>query len=166
MIVLWAVLSSRNSAHAAGKSAFTVLAGQHYDVGDVLAFAPQTIRVHRGDSITWKFNPVHDVHFVDKPLDFVVTLDIDGQKVPGMNSAIAFPNAQSGDAVKPGLNTGVLGNPAGPIEFTAVIDLVPGTYTYLADIFPGVAGHDTFFEYPGVLPTPSYLEQLEHKEPS
>ncbi len=164
MIVLSAVLSSRNSAHAAGKSAFTVLAGQHYDVGDVLAFAPQTIRVHRGDSITWKFNPVHDVHFVDKPLDFVVTLDIDGQKVPGMNSAIAFPNAQSGDAVKPGLNTGVLGNPGGPIEFTAVMDLAPGTYTYLCDIHAGMVGQITVVEDTVDIPTPSDVDKQGQKE--
>jgi len=158
LLVLSGVLSSSGTAYAAGKAAFTVMAGQHFDEGDILAFAPQTIRVHRGDSITWKFAPVHDVHLADKPIDpsqLAVIANIDGQQLPTLNPAIAFPNSQSGDAAKPGMSSGVLGAPGGPTEYTSVIDLAPGTYTYWCDIHTGMGGQIVVVDDSVTIPSPS-----------
>ncbi len=127
----------KQNARAAGKQTFTVMVGKSTDVGaDILAFAPQTLKVHRGDSVTWKFSPVHNVHFVAQPVDQIVPMTIDGKDALVLNPVIIIPNAQTGDSAKPGMNTGLLGDPSGPTDFTGVIDLAPGTYTYLS---PGPA---------------------------
>jgi len=142
MLLTFVGVFSNRTTHAAGKQSFTVMVGQTAtDVGaDILAFGPQTLKVHRGDSVTWKYAPVHNVHFADQPVDQIVPFEIDGKQAMVLNPAIVVPNAQTGDSLKAGLNTGLLGDPSGPTDFTAVVDLAPGTYTYLCDIHHGMIG--------------------------
>src|SRR5258708_15820251 len=87
-----------------------------------------------------KFSPVHNVHFVGNPVDQIVAMTIDGKDALVLNPVIIIPNAQTGDSAKPGMNTGLLGDPSGPTDFTGVIDLAPGTYTYLCDIHHAMIG--------------------------
>jgi plastocyanin len=56
-------------ADGVGGATDTVVAGMETDyLFDVLAFAPQTIRVHRGDTVTWEFGGLNDVRFARTPL--------------------------------------------------------------------------------------------------
>jgi len=163
-LVLIGVFGKQN-ARAAGKQAFTVTAGQPTDIGvDVLAFGPQTIKVHRGDSVTWKFSPVHNVHFVNQPVDQIVPTTIDGKQALILNPVIVVPNAQTGDSAKAGLNTGLLGDPSGPTEFTAVVDLAPGTYTYLCDIHHGMIGNIVVIEDNVDIPSPDDAAKAGQQE--
>jgi plastocyanin len=155
----------KQNAHAAAKQTFTVMVGQSTDTGaDILAFAPQTIKVHRGDTITWKFAPVHNVHFVDKPVDQIIPTKIDGKDAFVLNPVIIVPNVQNGDSVKAGTNTGLLGDPSGPTEFTGVIDLAPGTYTYLCDIHHGMIGQIIVTEDTADVPSPADVEKQGKQE--
>ncbi len=155
----------KQNARAAGKQTFTVMVGKSTDVGaDILAFAPQTLKVHRGDSVTWKFSPVHNVHFVAQPVDQIVPMTIDGKDALVLNPVIIIPNAQTGDSAKPGMNTGLLGDPSGPTDFTAVIDLAPGTYTYLCDIHHGMIGQLVVVEDSADILTPADAQKQGQQE--
>src|SRR6185295_9637437 len=88
LIALLSVIGFAGSQikRASAKATFTVLAGTDTPYGiTVLAFAPQTIKVHRGDTITWQFLSYHNVRFAAKPADLVVIGDIDGKQMPEIN---------------------------------------------------------------------------------
>src|SRR5258708_24882512 len=142
LVAVSGVLASHNNvARAAAKASYTVAAGTGTDYGvDLLAFTPGTLRVHRGDTITWKFSPIHTVHFAAKPSDFAIVSDIDGQQIPEFTPAILMPSGASGDAFKEGFNSGLLGDPSGPTIFSVVMDVAPGSYTYLCDLQQGMVG--------------------------
>src|SRR5215831_4457658 len=124
------VLTGRTTARAAGKASYNVIAGVHLDVGvDVLAFFPPTVKVHRGDTITWTFDPAHDLRFATKPVDSLLTPgDVDGKTLPLVNPTVSVPNLQSGDPYKDGLATGIMGTDPNNNTFTIVMDAAPGTY--------------------------------------
>src|SRR5512135_3092234 len=63
---------------------------------DVLQFAPQSLKIHRGDTVTWSINSFHDVRFDSKPADLVVMQDANGKTVPAINPVIALPTIKSG----------------------------------------------------------------------
>ena len=159
MLVLAAfvgVLTSRTTAHAAAKATYNIMAGANLDVGvDVLAFFPPTVKVHRGDTITWTFDPVHNVHFATKPVDSLLTPgDVDGKTLPLLNPVVAVPNVQPGDSYKDGLNTGLVGTDPSNPTFTIVMDAAPGTYTYLCDLHSGMIGTIIVVDDNTTIPTP------------
>jgi plastocyanin len=150
-----AVSTGNNVARAAGKASYTVLAGATSQIGiDNLAFSPQTLRVHRGDTITWNFSPIHDVHFAAKPVDLSIMSDIDGKQLPEINPVILTPSGQSGDTFKEGFNTGLIGDPGAPTSFAIVMDTAPGTYTYLCDLHAGMVGTIIVVADSETIPTP------------
>jgi plastocyanin len=83
----------------AAAATYNVIVGTDTSYGlESLAFFPQTLKVHKGDTVTWQFRGFHNARFDQKPLDLVVVNDIDGKQLPEFNPAILFPNAKSGDA--------------------------------------------------------------------
>src|SRR5258708_5943787 len=150
------VLTNRMTAHAAAKASYNIFAGVNLDVGvDVLAFFPPTVKVHRGDMITWTFDPVHNVHFATKPVDSLLTPgDVDGKTLPLLNPVVAVPNAQPGDSYKDGLNTGLSGTDPSNPTFSIVMDAAPGTYTYVCDLHSRLIGTIIVVDDNTTIPTP------------
>jgi plastocyanin len=120
---------------------FTVLAGGYGPANiEVLAFAPQSLQVHRGDTVTWVNNGFHNIHFANEPAELVVMGEVNGEPVPQLNPGIAFPTIESGSVYQGGdANSGLPMPGVSPI-FSLVIDLEPGAYSFLCDIHPGMAG--------------------------
>jgi len=155
LIIVSGVLSTRTSARAAGAASYNILAGYTSEGRvDILAFAPQTVKVHRGDTITWNYTPVHDVHFAAKPADLIVVNEIDGQQIPEVNPVIITPTGESGDKFKEGFNTGLLGDPGMSATFSVVMDAAPGTYTYLCDLHAGMVGTIIVVDDGTAIPSP------------
>jgi plastocyanin len=145
----------------AAAATYNVIVGTDTSYGlESLAFFPQTLKVHKGDTVTWQFRGFHNARFDQKPLDLVVVNDIDGKQLPEFNPAILFPNAKSGDAYKPGANSGVqaLVNPTGP-AFSVVMDIAPGTYTYVCDIHPGMVGTIVVVDAKTDIPSPADVDK-------
>jgi plastocyanin len=134
------LIGSTSSRASAAKSTFIVLAGTDTPYGvSVLAFAPQTIKVHRGDTITWQVLGFHDIRFSAKPADLITITDIDGKKLPEINPAIALPSLPSGGVYKVEMGSGLPGGPDSA-TYSVVMDVEPGTYSYLCDVHPGMVG--------------------------
>ena len=149
------LFSSQLMAQDAEPQAFTVMAGGHGPGNvEVLAFAPLSLQVHRGDSITWVVTGFHNIHFENEPQPLVVMSEVNGQMMPLLNSAIAFPTIETNAAYQGGdANSGLPVEGAPP--FSLVIDLEPGTYSYLCDIHPGMAGTVTVVADDVTIPSPS-----------
>lgn len=107
---------------------------------EILAFAPQMLQVHRGDTVTWSINGFHNVRFDSKPTDLVIAPEVDGKPLPQINPVVAFPSFKSGDKYSGGAVGSGLPDPSQPPFFSVVIDLEPGTYSYLCDVHPGMVG--------------------------
>jgi plastocyanin len=121
---------------------------------EVLAFAPQTLQVHRGDTVTWMNNSFHNIRFGEEVIPLVIAPEVDGQPLPQINPGIAFRTIESGSAYQGGeANSGL---PLAPEDrvFSLVIDLEPGTYSYLCDVHPGMAGVITVEPDDAAIPTP------------
>ncbi|MAS37258.1 MAG: hypothetical protein CL610_24875 [Anaerolineaceae bacterium] len=120
---------------------FTVMAGGFGPNNiEVLAFAPQSLQVHRGDTVTWVNNGFHNIHFNNEPLPLVIVPEGEGEPIPQINPAIAFPSIESGATYQGGeANSGLPLPGVSPI-FSLVMDLEPGTYSFLCDVHPGMAG--------------------------
>src|SRR5205085_12412825 len=100
--------SGQVHVRAAAKATYTVYAGMDEPYGVAAdAFGPQTIKVHRGDTITWQFLSFHNVHFDSKSADLIVTSQIDGKTVTELNPVSLFGNMKNGDVYKAGGSTGV-----------------------------------------------------------
>lgn len=115
---------------------------------EALIFAPQTLNVHRGDTVTWMVNGFHNIRFPDEnglaPLALIP--GIDTVDIPQINPVVAFPTLDNGATYLGGpANSGLpAGAPGGPTDaggvFSLVMDVEPGTYSYLCDVHPGMAG--------------------------
>lgn len=115
---------------------------------EALVFAPENLNVHRGDTVTWAVNGFHNIRFHDEgglaPLALVP--GVDEVEVPQINPLVAFPSIENGAAYTGGAaNSGLpAGAPGGAGDagglFSLVMDLEPGTYAYLCDVHPGMAG--------------------------
>src|SRR5258706_8423956 len=131
-------------ANAASPATYTVSVGSFTPYGiEVLAFGPQTLKVHRGDTVKWLLGGPHNIHFHDTPLKLTIKSKIDGKDVVELNPEILMPTVKSGDKQQAGANSGLpLGPPPGnePPSFSLVMDLAPGSYTYICDIHPGMIG--------------------------
>ena len=174
MLMITAVLSLASSqvhVRAAAQATYTVYAGMDEPYGVVAdAFGPQTIKVHRGDTITWQFLSFHNVHFDSKPADLVVTSQIDGKTVTELNSASIFGTMKNGDVYKAGGSTGVpvAGPPSAPgapaPTFSVVMDIAPGTYTYVCDIHSGMIGTIIVVDDNTQIPSPTEVEKAGKAE--
>jgi len=142
-VVLGAAVGALSGALAqdAEPQAFTIQAGA-YGPGniEVLAFAPQSLQVHRGDTVTWSINGFHNVRFANEPVDLIIVPEVDGQPQPQINPAVAFPTIQSGATYSGGEANSGLPGPDVPPVLTLTIDMEPGTYSYLCDVHPGMLG--------------------------
>lgn len=108
---------------------------------EVLAFAPQSLQVHRGDTVTWAINSFHNIHFSEGPVETILMQEVNGQPMPVFNPAIAFPNIENGATYSGGdANSGLPADPTAPKTFSLVMDLEAGTYSYVCDVHPGMAG--------------------------
>lgn len=138
------LFSSRNVAQAQDmqpQNYFVQAGGLGAGNVEVLAFAPQSLQVHRGDTVTWAINSFHNIRFADGPTDFVIVAEVDGQPMPQVNPAVAFPTIASGAAYTGGeANSGLPTDPAAPKTFSLVMDVEPGTYSYVCDVHPGMVG--------------------------
>jgi plastocyanin len=151
LILATGAISGRVNARAAN-STYTVLAGLRTLYGvDVLGFGPQTLKVHRGDTVTWKFQGFHNVRFDVKPADVAVQSEVDGKTQTEMNPIIAFANAKTGEVFKAGIASGLLST--GTV-FSVVMDAPPGLYTYVCDIHPGMIAVIEVVEDSETLPPP------------
>lgn len=123
---------------------------------EILAFGPQALQVHRGDTVMWHFSGFHNVRFDSAPAELIIAPEVDGQPLPQFNPAIAFPSIENGAVYQGGVvGSGVPLGPEGPLTFSLVIDLEPGTYAYVCDIHPGMVGSITVVEDDVEIPTPS-----------
>src|SRR4051794_17780518 len=89
--------SNPTSAKALDKATYTIVVGSDTAYGlEPMAFYPQTLKVHRGDVVTWQFRGFHNVHFAPVALSLVAVNDIDDKKIPEFNPKILAPNVKSG----------------------------------------------------------------------
>ncbi len=125
---------------------------------DLLQFAPQNLKVHRGDVVSWAINGFHtvDVGTTTWP-DLVVMADVDGTQTPTINPAIAFPSgAENGSAFQGDQSaSGLFLDPNVPPIFTLMMDVDAGTYNYLCDVHPGMAGSIEVVGNDVAIPSPS-----------
>src|SRR5512140_3426086 len=90
---LLGVITHRVQAASSTAQTFVVQAGAKGPGNlDVLQFAPQSLKIHRGDTVTWSINGFHDVRFDSKPADLVVMSDVNGKTVPAINPMIGLPS--------------------------------------------------------------------------
>ncbi len=173
IVVLIGLASSHNAVHAATHATYTVIAGTDTPYGlGAMAFGPQTVKVHRGDTVTWQFMGFHNVHFAQKPADLVVVSQIDGKPVPEFNPAIAFPSMKPGDVYKADASSGVpLPEPGQSPEaalaaFTVsvVMDVEPGTYGYVCDLHPGMVGSIVVVDDKTQIPSPAEVAKTGKAE--
>ncbi|MBI5667220.1 MAG: hypothetical protein HZC41_04360 [Chloroflexi bacterium] len=123
---------------------------------EVLAFAPQSLQVHRGDTVTWAINSFHNVHFSEGPNELVLMQDVNGQQMPVINPAVGLPTIENGATYSGGdANSGLPAGPDAPKTFSLVMDLEPGTYSYICDVHPGMAGVINVVADDQAIPTPA-----------
>ncbi|MBI5670412.1 MAG: hypothetical protein HZC41_20655 [Chloroflexi bacterium] len=145
-------------AQDAEPQTYTVLAGGA-DVFNtaVLAFAPQSLKVHRGDTVQWLISGFHNIHFAETPTELIIAPEVNGQPLPQMNPAVAFPNIENGGVFQGGdANSGIGLDPTNPtVTFSLVMDVEPGTYTYVCDIHPGMVATITVVDDATAIPAPA-----------
>jgi plastocyanin len=111
---------------------------------ELLAFAPQSLQVHRGDTVVWALAGFHNVRFDSAPTDLILFPE-DGP--PQVNPVVAFPSIESGSAYTGGnVGSGLPIDPTAPPIFSLVMDVEPGTYSYVCDVHPGMLGVITVVE--------------------
>jgi plastocyanin len=156
--------TNARSARAATAQTYVVQVGAGGPANtDLLQFAPGTLKVHRGDTVTWLINGFHNVRVgAAKPVDFVITPEVNGKPLPQVNPQIFFPSGpKSGAAYEGGeAGSGVpLPMPNAPPPspaFSLKIDVKPGTsVAYLCDIHPGMAGSLAVVEDSETIPSPA-----------
>src|SRR5579859_3078389 len=59
---------------------------------DVMDFAPHTLKIHRGDSVTWFITGFHDVDFNSQAQPLVIAPAVNGKPTPQLNPDVVFPN--------------------------------------------------------------------------
>ena len=145
-------------AQAANAQTYSVLAGgSAISNTTVLAFAPQSLTVHRGDTVMWVLGGFHNIHFELAPSDLIITSEVNGQPLPQLNPAVAFPSAANGSVFQGGdANSGISVDPTNPmITFSLVMDVAPGVYNYFCDLHPGMLGSVTVVDDATSVPSPA-----------
>jgi plastocyanin len=94
-------------------------------------------------------NGFHNVRFVGEGggvIPFALIPGVDDVDIPQINPAAAFPTIDNGGTYTGGpMNSGLpAGVPGGPTDagglFSVVMDVEPGSYTYMCDVHPGMVG--------------------------
>jgi plastocyanin len=167
-IVLALAIAGSNGVPAAtaqGTRNVTVLVGAGQDTLQALAFFPQALRIHQGDTVTWKRNgdELHTVSFtrgVDPgPTGVPAPSDPSGARIPAfgvpapgggqqLNPQIAWPTRARGSAVERYTGTGFISSGLlvdEPLaENTGVNEVFPvafpnaGLFSYICLIHPEV----------------------------
>jgi plastocyanin len=138
--------ASASSAGAASPHTYVIQVGAGGPANsDMLQFAPGSLKVHRGDTVTWLINGFHNVHVgATKPADLVIAPQVNGKPLPQFNPLVAFPSGpKSGSSYQGGeAGSGIpVAVPGLSPVFSLVIDVAPGTsIAYFCDIHPGMAG--------------------------
>lgn len=161
VLVLGVLIGGINarSAQAATPQSFIVMVGAATVPNtDLLQFAPGTLKVHRGDTVTWVNQGFHNVHVgATKPVELVIAPQVDGKPLPQINPAIVYPfGPKSGEKYTGGeAGSGVpLGPDASPV-YSLVIDVNPGTtLAVVCDIHPGMAMSVSVVGDSETIPTP------------
>ena len=80
-------------ARAATAQTYVVQVGASGDANTaLLQFAPGSLKVHRGDTVTWLINGFHNVHVgATKPVDLMIAPEVNGKPLPQANPQIFFP---------------------------------------------------------------------------
>ena len=148
-------------AQAMEPQSYTVIAGDgSFYNSQVLAFAPQSLQIHRGDTVVWRITGgFHNVHFKSQPSPLIIAPDVNGDSVPQFNPAVIFPTTQSGAVYQGGdVNSGLSLDPTQAMPtFSLVMDMEPGTYPYLCDLHPGMLGNITVVDDSTAIPSPAEL---------
>lgn len=150
-------LSSRlvASAQAMESQTFIVQAGAGaFANGELLGFAPQSLQLHRGDTVTWTFASFHNVHIASEPVPLIIGGEVNGQPMPLLNTAVAYNSVESGSTYTGGDLSSGLPPFTGSPTFSLVMDLEPGTYSYLCDVHPGMVGVLTVVDDSTAIPSP------------
>src|SRR5260221_2243653 len=93
--------------NASAPATYTVAVGTFTPYGiEVLAFGPQSLKVHQGDTVKWLLGGPHNIHFSAAPLKLVIKSKVDGKDVLEINPEIITPTAKSGDKQMAGANSG------------------------------------------------------------
>lgn len=121
---------------------------------EALLFAPQSLQVHRGDTVTWMINGFHNVRFGTAPIDLLTPLEMEGQPPLQINPAVAFPSIENGAAYTGGEVGSGLPGAEGTPPFSLVMDVEPGSYSYFCDVHPGMLGTITVVEADVAIPSP------------
>jgi plastocyanin len=158
---IFSMTSAQDSSDGTGAT-YILLAGTTGSANmDILAFAPQSLQVHRGDTVVWQFFGFHNVRFAEQPVDLIVAPVVDGNPLPQINPIIAFPSIESGASYTGG--TVGSGLPSGS-AFSLVMDVEPGTYAYLCDVHPGMVGTITVVEDNVEIPSPTETFEIGARE--
>ncbi len=145
-------------AQEAEPQTYTVFAGSAAAFNTaVLAFAPQSLQIHRGDTVQWVISGLHNIHFSDTPAELIIAPDMNGQPLPQVNPVVAFPNVENGGIFQGGdANSGIPLDPTNPtVAFSLVMDVEPGAYTYVCDIHPGMVGTITVVDAATAISAPA-----------
>jgi plastocyanin len=151
------------SARAATPQTYIVQVGAGWEANSaLLQFAPGSLKVHRGDTVTWLINGFHDIHVgATQPLDLLIAPEVSGKPLPQANPQIFFPfgpttgSTYRGGEAGSGVPLPMPGAPPPSPAFSLVIDVKPGTsIAYLCDIHPGMAGSLTVVEDSEAIPSP------------
>lgn len=150
----------------------TVLVGTGQDTVAVNAFFPETIRVHAGDTITWKINSdeLHSVSFGGEGLigEELIPIAGGGPTDVQLNPGISFPTRPPGgpteifDGGIPAAS-GIMKNaplsPGAPLNdtFTLTFDK-PGVYQYVCQIHPFTMRGSVIVEVPTADDMPAQAE--------
>lgn len=150
---------------APSAQSYTIQAGAN-GVGnlELLAFAPQSLQVHRGDTVTWAVHGFHNIRLGEGEMPSIVMAEVDGNTIPAFNSELVMPNVESGGAYSGGTANSGLPQPGAPPFFSLVMDVEPGTYSYVCDVHPGMAGVITVVDDATAVPSPSEVNMQAQNE--
>ncbi|MBX3061435.1 MAG: hypothetical protein KF726_00565 [Anaerolineae bacterium] len=166
IVMLFGVWATQYRLHAASTYSVTVGMSTPYGI-EVLAYGPQTLKIHRGDTVQWQFAGPHNVRFDEKPATLIISTEIDGKKVMELNPVALFPNGKDGEAHHHGAGSGIPmgpGEAGGPPTWSVVMDVEPGNYTYVCDLHPGMIGFITVVADSEMIATPEEVIQTGAKE--
>ena len=129
-------------AQDAAPQSFTVLVGgSAIPQIDVMDFAPHSLKIYRGDTVTWIMAGFHNVSFNTTVLPLVIAPMVDGNPTPQLNPDVVFPQVPDNGVYTGGIaNSGLPVIPNASPTFTLTFDVAPGTYTYYCDVHPGMTG--------------------------
>lgn len=153
-------------AHEDEAQTFVIQAGAYSGANsELLAFAPGNLQVHRGDTVVWSVNGFHNVHFHEDMISLAIFPEVDGQPLPQIDPAVAFPNIENGGVFtgQPA-NSGIPMGPEASPFFSLVIDAEPGVYTFQCDIHPGMMGTIEVVADDVEIPSPSEATMMASEE--